>query len=635
MAPHTSEQESRSSTTGQDLRALEASHGSDSAAEVRASRWWRRLLPYGLVWLCGLTALTCHRKVDSGDFPRAQALYVGGPQWGEPSSFNPLASSPDWPVKAYFELMYETLFIYDALRGTLEPHLAEAYEVFPDRVELTLRTNARWSDGRLVTAEDVKYSFDLGEQFPGTPVAPLWSYITEVRIIDPEVKQPRRLALQLTAKRPNPLTVLDMFQELRIIPKHVFEPAIAAVGGDFNELLKQKFDRQPVISGPYQLHSYSGEKIVTERRDDYWGNEVFFGGRLAGPKYLIHPIYKANDHYSVALQQGRLDASTSFIPRIWLKRRKGVRTWYDEPPYFVPTSMPTLLLNHTVPTLQDVRLRRAMALSINYRDIQELAVSGYSEPMRSGLVLPFGPEAKYYAEEDHLRYGATVYAPDRAKQLLLDAGYQPIFGKDGELLETRSPEGVRIPTLYIKSATGWTDWEAIVRIAVRGMRQAGIDVRERFVDGALFWNATVTGDFDLIMNTPASPPSPSKPWSRFEAVLTSHGWKPIGQNMYKNQGRFNQPQSDGYVARFDQLLAQIPTLTSDEALIAAYRELNRLFMQYQPAIPVVYRPHNFYSYSEKHWRGFATSRNPFLPPAIPSDALGTRALWHLRSVEDK
>lgn len=580
---------------------------------------------------CALALCQCKRKDDATTgFPRNETLYVGGPQWGEPSSFNPLASSPDWPVKSFFELMYETLFIYNSVTGELEPHLAQSFTQHEDRVEVHLRPEARWSDGQPVTAEDVRYTIELGREHKGAPVAPLWSYITKVTILDADAPQPLHLALYLNADRKNPLTVLDTLQELRIVARHAVKPAFESVGNDFGEFLKLKFDQQPVISGPYQLHSYSSEKIVTVRRDDYWGNAVFHDGKLAGPKYVIHPVYKANDHYSVALQQGRLDASSSFIPRIWLKQRKGVRAWYDAPPYFAATSMPMLLVNHTRKRLQDPALRRAMAFAINYKDIRELAVSGYSEPMEPGLILPFGPEAKYFSPEDAKTHGASYYAPERARQTLKEAGYQSIFNKKGELVEMRDRTGKRVPTIFIKSAAGWTDWEAIVRIAVKGMREVGIDARERFVDGSLFWNATVTGDFDLVMNTPASPPSPSKPWSRFEAVLTSNDWQPLGEKMYKNQGRFNQPDSPTYEPRFDELLEEIPTLTDPAAIAERYRELNRLFMQLQPAIPVVYRPHNFYEFSEKHWMGFATAKNPYLPPAIPSEGLGTGMLWHLR-----
>jgi peptide/nickel transport system substrate-binding protein len=171
-----------------------------------------------------------------------------------------------------------------------------------------------------------------------------------------------------------------------------------------------------------------------------------------------------------------------------------------------------------------------------------------------------------------------------------------------------------------------------VRIAVKSMRDVGIDARERFVDANLYATALSGGDFDLIMNTPAPAPTPSKPWSRFETIMTTRDFAPEGEKAYTNMGRFNAPNAPGYIARIDELLGQIPTIRDQAALIRAYRELNVLFMQNQPTLPLVYRPDQFYEFSIKAWTGFPTAANPYLPPQIPGDRLGTRMLWRLQPV---
>src|SRR5690606_20686992 len=189
--------------------------------------------------------------------------------------------------------------------------------------------------------------------------------------------------------------------------------------------------------------------------------------------------------------------------------------------------------------------------------------------------------------------------------------------------------GSKLRTLTISSPAGWTDWESIVRIAVRSMRSAGIDVRERFIESSQHRPLAYAGDFDLIMFTPSPPPTPSKPWSRFDTVLSTLDFQPPGGKMFKNMGRFNDPNAPGYVRRFDELLALIPTLGNEDELRRAYRELNVLFMKYQPALPVVYRPDQFYEFSATAWPGFPIAATPFLPPQVPGARMGTRSLWHL------
>jgi peptide/nickel transport system substrate-binding protein len=558
----------------------------------------------------------------SGSMARNETLFVGGRQWGEPSSFNPLAGWQDWPVNS-MNLIYETLLMYEPLKGELVPLLADSHAIKDDSVEITVNAEAKWNDGKPVTASDVKYTFELGKKYKSLLQSPVWSYITEVK------EDGRKVVFVLDPGKKNALPVLDACVEIRIVPKHAIEPLLAQAKNDIDEFLKLKFDKNPLGSGPYSLLSYNSEKIVTVRNDNYWGNKVFFGGKLPAPKYVVHPIYKSNDHFSVGLQQGNVDVSASFIPRI--QEKKGVKAWYDKEPYFVSASIPMLWPNVLHAPLGDVHVRRAMALSINYKDIRELAVSGYSDPLQPGLVFDLGLEKKFFSAEDAKAFGATRYDVEAAKAELKEGGYTSVF-KDNELVEMRDKAGKKVPTLYIKSPTGWTDWESIVRIAVKGMRAAGIDVREKFVDASLFWGALYSGEFDLIMFTPPAPPSPSTPWRRFDIVLNTDEWAPEGEKRYKNMGRFNNPKGAGYVARFDELLKEIPRIKDEAELVKAYRELNALYMKHQPTIPLVYRADQFYEFTEKVWTGFPTSTNPFLPPQMPGDRFGTRILWHLKPV---
>jgi peptide/nickel transport system substrate-binding protein len=586
----------------------------------------------------------CGRKTGdlSGGFPRAETFYLAGRQWGEPSSFSPLQSQPDWPVINHVVLTYETLLFYNPLNGKLEPLLAESYQVHDDSVEVTLNKRAHWNDGRPVTAWDVTYTFELGQKYKSLNIAPIWQYLTRVRAYWDDGREapsqpvtsadpPRKVVFELNSRKKNPIVVLNALQDQRILPRHSLEKIFAQVNGSLDEFNKLKFDKDAVSSGPYKVFSYSSEKIVAIRDDNYWGNQGLYAGRVSKVKYVVHPIYKSNDHFSVALQQGRLDISGAFMPRVWLKRAKGVRTWFDQEPFFVSDAIPTLLINHKRHPTDDVHLRRAMGFAINYKDIRELAVSGYSKPLRPGLTLPSDLEEKFFSAEDAKRYG-TWFDPELAKAELKAGGFTPIFAKDGELLETRDQDGQKLPTIYVKSPTGWSDWESIVRIAVKSMRAVGIDARERFVDASLFWNALYVGDFDLIMTTPEPAPSPAQPWLRFESVLTTQDFAPLGEKMYKNMGRFNDPKAAGYIARFDELLALIPTIKDEAALISAYRELNVLFMQQQPALPLVYRPHEYYQFSEKHWSNLPTAANPYLPPLQPGEQMGTKMLWAIEPV---
>ncbi len=586
----------------------------------------------------------CSQKSETSEMtlPREQTLYLSGQQWGTPSTFNPLAESwmAAWPVGGRFNLMYEPLLTYNTLNGQIESLLGSLVTELSnnDSIVVDLNPKARWSDGKPVTAEDVKFIFELGFNYQGAVTSYATEQISGINVqtveLEDGVKVERLSFIVNKEKRNNPLGVYDILQGIRVVPSHIFKDLLAKNNNSLDEVKKLMIDKNPVVSGPYNLKDYSSAKIILERRDDYWGNEALHDGKLPAPKYIVHPIYKSNDHSVIAMRSGALDASMAYIPRIEHKYAAGVRTWYSEPPYFVPGAMPMMIINTTKAPLSDRAFRRALASAIDYTALRMFAVSNYSSDMKPGLIMPTNLEGRYINEEDLKTYGLDLYVPadqkaDAVKSMLEKAGYKSVWNSDGTLSHMEK-DGKRLPALFITCPAGWTDWEAIVTIAVEGMRKAGIDVREGFVDGGQYWPAMGTGNFDLIMHKPTADVSPSLPWSRFNEVISSRDWRPIGDWAGTNIGRYNQPGTPGFRPEVDSLLSAIPLMTDEEEKKAAYRILNRIFMEDQPAIPLVYLPEQFYVFSERVWTNWPSEKNPYGPPQLPWVASGTNTLWNLQ-----
>lgn len=589
---------------------------------------------------CGKGEKKAAAEEMSNGFPRSKSLYLAGSQWGDPSTFNPLAEAwqAAWPVSDRFNLMYEPLISYNSLTGKFEPLLGTLVSNDADSIVVDINPSAKWSDGKPVTSTDVKFIYDLGRRFKGASTGFAIEFISGINVdtVDNNGAKVERLSFLVDKKgRNNPLVILDLLQAIRIVPAHVFEKLLADNKNDLAEVMKLKIDSTPVVSGPYQLKTYSNEKIVIQRRDDYWGNAALHGGKLPVPQFVIHPIYKSNDHFAIALQKGDIDASQTFIPRIWLKKKDEVRTWDDAAPYFVPGAEPMLFINTTKAPMNNKVFRRALAAAVNYASVKELAVSGYSPDIQPGLIMASSSiEGKYFNAEDAKAVGVG-YSLENAKKMLAEAGVKSVFKADGSLDYMTDNSGKKLPTLFIKAPAGWSDWEAMVTIAVKGMREAGIDVREGFVDAGLYWPALPAGDFDLIMHKPAAAVTPSLPWSRFDAVMSSRNWKSVGNGntMNENQGRYNNPKSKEYNPKVDSLLRVIPVTSDEAALKAAYGELNKIFMEDQPAIPLCYLPEQFYEFSTMHWTNWASKTNAYGPAQLPMVSSGTNALWQLQPVE--
>ncbi|MCF0215560.1 MAG: ABC transporter substrate-binding protein [Fibrobacteraceae bacterium] len=569
--------------------------------------------------------------------PRSETLYLSGQQWGAPATFNPLAESwmAAWPIGGRFNLVYEPLLTYNTLTGETEPLLGSLVEELSnnDSIVVDLNPAAKWSDGVQVNSNDVIFMFTKGSINTTEQISAIHVDTLEPAGEDKAVRE-RLSFIVAKDKRNNPLSVRDLLQAIRIAPAHIFNKLIAE--SSFDEVKKLMMDKDIVVSGPYTIHDYSANKITLIRRDDYWGNAALHEGKLPAPKYIVHPIYKNNEHNTIAMREGKLDASMSFIPRIWHKKGAGVHTWYDDAPYFQPGAMPMLMINTLKEPLNDKRFRRALAAAIDYNAIRTFAVSNYSSQIKPGLIIPTKLEGKYINDEDCQKFGVDVNITDEAKrtaavkQMLSEAGYKSVFNDDGSLNHMENAKGEKIPTLFITCPAGWTDWEAIVTIAVEGMRKAGIDIREGFVDGGQYWPAMGMGNFDLVMHKPTADVSPSLPWSRFNEVISSRDWQPLGAWAGTNIGRYNQPGTPGFRPEIDSLLSAIPLMTDEDAKAQAYRELNRIFMEDQPAIPLVYLPEQFYEYSDRVWTNWPNEKNPYAPQQLPWVASGTKILWNLK-----
>jgi peptide/nickel transport system substrate-binding protein len=599
-------------------------------------------ITFGAFALCVAVFTSCNEKKEPGaeltsvtsGYPRNETLYLSGSQWGEPNTFNPIVEPwlVAWPANDRFNIMYEPLIAYNSLTGATEPILGTLVSYDVDKVVVDIQPEARWSDGKPVVAADVKFIYELGKRFPQAPTAYIGEFVSEIKA--ETVDGVERVSFMVNKKaRNNPLAILDQLQAVRIVPAHIFEQYIKDNNNDFDAVKKIKCDENPVVSGPYTLAQYNNERIVLIRRDNYWGNKVLYDGALPVPKYIIHPIYKNNDHFAVNLQRGTLDASMNYIPRINEKKKNGVGTWYDAPPYFVPGSMHFLYLNNTKAPLSDKKFRRAMAAAIDYAAINRFALSNYMPDMKPGLIMPDGLEKKFYSEADVQKHSVPLGDKEYAKNLLASAGYKAVFDDKGNLKYSIGPQGDTLPTLLIKAPAGWSDWEGVVNLVVKQLRSVGIDVREGFIDGSQYWPALPSGDFDIVMRKPPVAVTASLPWNRFNAVMSSRNWRPIGgDGMNENEGRYNNPKAPGYNKRVDELLDKIPLIVSQDSLKAAYIELNNIFLDDQPVIPVCHLPEEYYQFGTKVWTGWPTEKNPFAPPQLPWVGSGISTLWKLKLV---
>lgn len=553
---------------------------------------------------------------SQSDYNRSETLYIGGFDWAPPSTFNPLDYDPNFPIDGNCRLTYESLLAYNQLSGKLEPMLADSYTSDESKITVHLDPKAKWSDGTPVTADDVLYTFKIDSLLP-TPRHGNWKYLSQVTS-----DGDNNISFHF-GKNKNALIILNAIAETSILPKSVFEPLVekSKSGKKFNMdvITEFKNDSVPLVSGPYNLKTYSPDQIVLERNDNYWGNYKF-GGNKPAPKYIIHSLYNGNNHFNSAMTKGNLDISSVFLPRIWDKARDSIRAWSRNEPYHQPGSITTLIIEHQREPFNDVALRRAMMHAINFEKIKARAVSNYTPVIQPGFILPFGTESKFFNKEDAEKYG-YAFDINKAKAILTEAGYS--WDENGKLL---AKNGKAVRNITIECPQGWTDWEDAIKVVSESFLEIGLTAEEKFVDYGVWDKDLRLGTFDLAMKTQTAELSAASPWNRFEQVMGSVSYKDVGEEAFANQGRYKNSEAD-------KLIQKIPALTDEAELKQAYRELNRIFMETIPVLPVMYRPTQYYQFTTKHWENFPTEENPYAPPQNLVVAAGVKALWSIRPVK--
>lgn len=560
---------------------------------------------------------------DPDALPRNETLYFNGLQWSAPNDNNPLSSnSNNWFMAQNAlsrVLVFETLYMFNQLDGKLYPLLADGDFVQEGNVfTIKIKPAARWSDGTPLTAHDVVYTFEIHRDMQ-TRFVSMWDYIISVEATDDHT-------VVITANDDpevyNPLKIIEQFPLLFIIPEHQFSQIVDAHNGD-PEAVKKDKNENVIGSGPYKPMFADHTKIVLVRDDNYWGQDPSMWGRLPAPRFLAHNIFKDNNAGTVAFQQGEVDMSQQFIAEVWKLWEQGlpISTFIDEPPYYEGASIPSAIFNLRRPGLDNVTVRRALAMAVDYNQIGTTAMSGYTLPIVPSLMNPSAFEQGLIDQDALAPLQWTGNQVDEANQLLDDAG---IVDTDGDGI--REIDGQNLE-FTVQCPTGWTDWNAALEIVAASGQRIGLNITTFFPDAPTWTENMQTGNFDIIMN---SYPGASivNPWNRsYNTMFSDFGEMVEAERVFWNFGRFSNQ-------RADEILEQIPKVTDRDELIALYTELNIIYLNEVPTIGLMYRPSLFYTVNESVWTGFPEKDDGSnIPPTILSDGFGIAGLFNVHLVE--
>ncbi len=336
---------------------------------------------------------------DDDDAPDERPELVVGVQ-GLPETLDPyqhLSNVGTRVTYSLFDHLLERQFEDGDPPGTgsgIGPMLAESWERIDDlTLEMQLREDVLFHDGTVLTAEDVKFTFE--RSLFDTPEEMLdaegyVSTISEIEIIDD-------YTIRFHTHEPDPLLEIRLTSWATwILPKAYYE----SVG-------IEGFALDPIGTGPYRFVEIQPDNhLVLEAFDHYWG------GLPPASRVTFRVIPEVSTRVA-AIVSGEVDIVTNIPPDHvgQLEDADGVRV------QTVPLANVHLLrynVNH--PPLDDRALRQAMNLAIDRELLVETLWSGMAD-------VPRGHQFPEYGDMYNPDRPIPEYDPDRARELVAESDY--------------------------------------------------------------------------------------------------------------------------------------------------------------------------------------------------------------------
>jgi len=562
------------------------------------------------------------KPVDANTLPRNETLYFNGQQWNAVACWNPYSSSCNNAMAISQGdnarvTMFETPYLYNMLDGKQYPLLADGDFTWDEgmtQLTFKIKPAAKWSDGTPVTADDVAYTWATHVKYKTPTAAGNQDYIDNIEAADAQTVV-IKAKLGADGKAANPLQVKAYVSTNYVMQKAWTQVLEARVGDDSAKFLADPAE-DVVWSGPYHKFFADDTKVVLVRDDNYWGQDASMWAKLPAPKYLAHAMFKDNAAGSVALAQGEVDVSQQFnsnVQILWESYGLPISTYLPEPPYGIGASLPTAFFNLKSPGLDQVAVRKAIAMAVDYPTIIANAMTNQSatfDQVPRSLMNPTPGEQALYDHEavKDLQWAGNDIAG--AIKLLDDAG---IVDTDGD--GWREYNGQKLS--YVATCPqGWSDWQAAIEVVAAAGKKIGIDITSNYPEWGVYQTIVTKSDaplpqgYDIFMMWSAGA-GPTQPWGRIRNLLGSE-WIGLPSNWSGNWGQYSNP-------RVDELIKAIPSETDEAKLKEMYTELVKIYLTDVPSFTLMYRPQSFHAVNESVWTGFPHEGDGTPPPVPPLD----------------
>lgn len=514
-------------------------------------------------------------------------------------------------------LIYDALMVSSPDEPSTEYGLVAAWVSHPDdfsSVTFGLRPEARFHDGKPMTAADVVFTFEqLKKNHPH------YAFYYK-NVVKAEATAPNEVTFTFDQKgnRELPLIVGQM----PVLPKHFWEGKSA--NGEARDLGRSTLE-MPLGSGPYRIKEIDpGRSIVYERVKDYWAKDLPISIGQWNFDEIRYTYFRDRVPAFEAFKAGQIDFWQESSAKFWATgydfeaaNKNLVRK--EEIPVERVAPMQAFVMNLRRPQFQDARVRRAFNLAFDFEwanknlffDQYRRVGSFFENSELAAKGLPTGLELKIL-EEVRSQVPPEVFTTEwknpvnagpqdarrnlaEASKLLGEAGWK---ARNGVLVDAQGRE-FTVEFLIVSP-----DFERVILPYRTALERLGVKASIRVVDSAQYQRREDSFDFDIIVDTFPQSLSPGNEQRDF------WGTPAADREGSRNTAGIKNPA-------VDKLIERLIFAKDREELVAATRALDRVLLWNHYVVPQWHTPYDRVA----SWDMFGR------PSKLPSQSISFQRIW--------
>ena len=497
-------------------------------------------------------------------YPRSQSLISSGSQWGAIVGTNPYGTNPytgNYAV-GLIGLVEETLLRYDPLKDTYINWLAKSAKFTGAKTFVVkVRPGISWSNGQKFAGRDVAFNFTLG-RFATAAWHNLYINLKLIKV------KGNTVTFKFKGT-PNYAQWQNLLYNLPMI-----NPGQAATIRSPESLMTFS-PNDPIGTGPYEMAIEGFDpttRVVWKKKPLWWAAKQRISPSPA-PKYIIDLVNTPNTNALSGLLTGIEDLNNNYLPGIQDLVKSGkAQTYFPKAPHNLAADTAWLVPNVTRKPLNDKAFRKALATSINIKQIVDDDYGNLVLPANATGLLNIWSK---WVNKSQLRSLGFKYSTANARKILTGAGYK--LGSDGFF---NNLDGSNI-NLSIIVPENWSVWETAERMIVNSAKAAGIRITISVVDESTWTSNRQTGQFDLAIESPYQ--LSDNPWTYFNALfhlpIITTG---TGQT-FANTSRYRNKTAWSLVQKLDH--TPLGNISARKSIMS---KLEKITMTDFPSIPLWY-----------------------------------------------